>query len=264
MAATTGIGLAAQVLSATCDLDDRLNLNLANLLPKTQQRRMAITAESIDISTKILESVRDLVMKHGTIDHKNEFHELSGRCRSNISKLEELERSIKEKQQSSSWKILYYWKSLDDEIRTEFNKLETEVARNKHRVFRASMMFRAQLVDFGLVTIVVEEPQQQVQQGPLSLDDAVIELPINTNNNPISNPESTRSWQNQIEIIEMTVLNSIMAGESTASSVASGILFPDSQLEHHQYADPLGAVLLLGSGKVESSEIDNTVERAEK
>ncbi|KAJ3712453.1 hypothetical protein C8R42DRAFT_686926 [Lentinula raphanica] len=234
---TASLSLAAQLLSTTCDLDDRLDLG--KLIPKTQAQKIAFTTKTLDLMTKILESVRDLVLNHGTDEHKNEFHTLSKICRNHCSSLEKLERRIKERDQGSGWKFIFQWNS-NDSIRTDLNELQTLVVQDQGAVYRASVMFRAQLVDFGLVTIIAEElPQQPAQQEPQSLKRDVAEpLIVVSSNNDVSNPKITKS-QNSVEIIELTFLNP--ADDESMASLRGHL--------ENQCGDPLGAVTSVGSGQ---------------
>ncbi|KAJ3712462.1 hypothetical protein C8R42DRAFT_780525 [Lentinula raphanica] len=159
--ATNSITFAAQLVSTACNVDERLDIR--NLIPKTQEQKIALTARTLDDMTRILNSVRDLVLQHGTTQHKSEFCDLVELCRTHYTTMEQLEKVVKGQQRG--WKaILLCWKRDNaNNFRVELKELQEEVALAKDLVFRASGRFRADLLDSGLVAIIVQEDSQQPQ-----------------------------------------------------------------------------------------------------
>ncbi|KAJ3712459.1 hypothetical protein C8R42DRAFT_686939 [Lentinula raphanica] len=221
--ATTGVSLALQIVSTTCDLDDRLDFR--KLIPKTPAQRIAITTEDLVVVTAILESVRDLVLKYGTIKHKNEFHKLSKQCRSYDTRLEKSESLVKE--YGKGWKAMLLLQGGD------LKKLQKDVAEYRKIVNRASVRFRAELVDHGLVTIVVEEPSLPEQLEPQSSESSSMRITIDKLDSPtvglsneMSDEEYTRNQQDLVVVVN-----------------------PFLNTAEHQCGDPLGAVTSVSSGQ---------------
>ncbi|KAJ4486689.1 hypothetical protein C8J55DRAFT_548247 [Lentinula edodes] len=213
--------IAAQVLSTSCDLDGRLESRnvFRKLLPETQEQKLAFTSGDLDNMTKVLEAVRDLVVRCGTIEHKNEFHGLCKLCRKHNVTLQKLETCIKDKEQG--WADIFRW---DDDIRSKLKNLRNQVAKDKLVVFRASVKYRAELVDAGMVTITIEESPEGLQS---SANDATT---------------PTLSESNSLDREDLSKLQKIpKAIDIEMTSLSTGAC---------HYVDPLGAVTSFTSNQV--------------
>ncbi|KAJ4489121.1 hypothetical protein C8R41DRAFT_867911 [Lentinula lateritia] len=195
---TSTIVIAAQMLSTSCDLDERLESRniFRKLLPETREQKLAFTSSNLDNMTKVLEAVRDLVIQSGTTAHKNEFHSLCQLCRKHNVELEKLERRIEEKGQS--WANILRW---DDNIGFLLKQLRDQVTIDKRVVIRASMKYRAELIDAGMVTITIEESPEVSQS---SVSDTTTPM---LNSNSSNQRDSSKSKIPTAIDIEMTNLS---------------------------------------------------------
>ncbi|KAJ3832051.1 hypothetical protein F5878DRAFT_635646 [Lentinula raphanica] len=185
---TTSLGLAAQLLSTTCDLDD--HLNLGKFIPKTQAQKLAIATKHLDEMTKILESIRKLVCEHGTIDHKKEFGRLSKVFKIHNINLGNLERLVEEQEKVGGRKIMFRW---NGSIHSSLKKLQDNVNRDKDNAFRVSVRIRAELIDSDLVTIMIEDELE-------SSDKAITEIPASLDND-IANQKIARNLDPLVVIV---------------------------------------------------------------